>query len=191
MPNLEKTAGTAAGIAAVKQIFWQRGFTLIEILVTISIAAILTALAAPSFNNAVTSNKLAGFANSFVASAQLARSESIKRNSVVRVCHSANGTACATSGEWQQGWIVFNDVDNDSAVDTGETVIQVQQSLSADYNFTGDSYNMAFQPTGGVPSLVTLNLCRARPSAGREERSIRVTLTGRLTVTKTTTGVCS
>jgi type IV fimbrial biogenesis protein FimT len=167
------------------------GFTLIELLITIAIAGVLAAMAAPSFNAAILSNKLTGFANNFVASAQLARSEAIKRNAVVRVCRSADGAACAASGTWQQGWIVFHDANNDGAVSAGETVIQVQQALSSDYHFSGDSYSVAFQATGGVPALVTLTLCRATPSAGGQERTVKVSATGRTSVETTRTGICS
>jgi type IV fimbrial biogenesis protein FimT len=168
-----------------------RGFTLIELLITIAIAAILTVMAAPSFNSAILSNKLTGFANSFVASAQLARSEAIKRNAVVRVCRSADGATCATTGTWQQGWVVFHDANNDGAVSAGETVIQIQQALSSDYHFSGDSYSVAFQGTGGTPALVTLTLCRAAPSAGNQERTVKVSATGRTSVDTSRTGVCS
>lgn len=167
------------------------GFTLIELLVTIGIVAILAALAAPSFNSAILSNKLTGFANSFVASALLARSEAIKRNTVVRVCRSSDGTSCATAGTWQQGWIVFNDLDNDGAVDSNETVIQVQQQISTDYHFAGDSYSLAFQTTGGLPALATLTLCRAQPSAGNQERTVKISATGRTSVETTRTGSCT
>lgn len=168
-----------------------RGFTLIELLITIAIAAILAAMAAPSFNSAFLSNKLTGFANNFVASAQLARSEAIKRNAVVRVCRSADGATCATTGTWQQGWVVFHDANNDGAVSAGETVIQIQQSLSSGYYFSGDSYSVPFQGTGGTAALVTLTLCRAAPSAGNQERTIKVSPTGRTSVETTRTGVCS
>lgn len=168
-----------------------QGFTLIELMVTITIVAVLAGLAAPSFNSAILSNKLTGFANSFVASAQLARSEAIKRNAVVRVCRSADGASCATSGTWQQGWIVFHDINNDGVVDTNETLIQVQQALSADYHFTGDSYDIAFQSTGGIQALRTLSLCRATPSAGSQERIVKVSATGRTSVETTRIGTCS
>jgi type IV fimbrial biogenesis protein FimT len=168
-----------------------RGFTLIELIVTIAIVAILAALAAPSFNSAILSNKLSAFANNFVASAHLARSEAIKRNATVRICRSADGASCATSGTWQQGWIVFRDTDNDSTVDADETVIQVQQAISADYHFTGDTYDIVFQPIGAGATSTTLTLCRALPSAGNQERIITVSATARTSVKKETTGVCS
>lgn len=166
------------------------GFTLIELMVTLAIFGVLAAIAAPSFNSAILNNKLASFANAFLASAQLARSEAIKRNGSVVLCRSTDRVSCAASGGWQQGWIVFHDADNDGEVDAGETVIQVQQGLSADYRFTGDSYSLAFQPTGGIAALTTLTLCRAAPEPGNQERSIRVSGTGRASVETTRNHVC-
>lgn len=182
---------------------WQRrgrpaaacGFTMIELMVTMTILAVLTVVAAPSFNDALLSNRLAGVANSFSASAQLARSEAIKRNSVVRLCRSSTGTSCATTGSWQQGWIVFHDVDNDGAVGAGEAILQVQQAIPADYHFTttstGAPYSLSFRAIGGTADSATLLLCRATPSPGKQERTIAVSATGRTSVTTTRTGACA
>ena len=168
----------------------RRGFTLIELMVTVAIVAILAMVAAPSFSQAILSNKLNAYANNFMASAQLARSEAIKRNSTVRLCRSADGLSCAASGNWKQGWIVFHDVNNNGAVDSGDTVIQAQEALSTDYSFTGDSYSLTFQSIGAGSTSATLIVCRATPSPGSQEREIKVSATGRSSVTTTRTGVC-
>jgi type IV fimbrial biogenesis protein FimT len=170
-----------------------RGFTLIETMVVVMIAAVLAMLAAPSFQSAYLSNRLTGFANEFVASTQLARSEAIKRNAVVRLCRSADGATCATSGTWQQGWIVFGDTNNNSAVDSGETIFRKQEALSPDYHVTSTSgtYNLAFQAIGAGSDSATLQFCRATPSPGNQERTITLGPTGRTVVTTTRTGICS
>ena len=80
-----------------------RGFTLIELVVTLTVAAILLAIAVPSFYDATLGSKLASYANNFVASVSLARSEAIKRNAAVTLCASSDGASCA-SGGWEQGF---------------------------------------------------------------------------------------
>lgn len=90
------------------------GLTLIELLVTISIAAILTAMAAPSFSDFLIRNRSASMANELTSTVLRARNEAINRNACVVMCRStttANATpACdAGSANWQPGWIAFVD----------------------------------------------------------------------------------
>jgi type IV fimbrial biogenesis protein FimT len=172
------------------------GFTLIEMLVTLMVLGVLATVALPSFQEAFLSNRLAAFSNTFTASAQLARSEAIKRNAKVQMCRSSNGTSCATSGGWQQGWIVFSDNGaganaGNGVMDGDETRITYQQALAPDYSFSGNLYTITFQPTGLVASAASLVLCRAAPSAGSQERAIGVSTTGRVTVSTTRNGTCA
>ena len=174
----------------------QRGFTLIEILVVITMVALLTALAAPSFNQAILSNKLTSYSNAFMASAQTARSEAIKRNVSVTLCRSADGATCAATGTWQQGWIVmcnYNSATPGVCVSGGsETLlIQAQAALSADYHFTGDQYSLIFDPTGVGSTTAALTMCRNSPSAGNQERSISINAIGRATIATTKLGTCT
>ena len=158
-----------------------RGFTLIELLIAIAITAILLRLAVPAFSDAFLSNKLATYSNSFVASALLARSEAIKRNAAVTLCRSADGLTCATSGTWQQGWIVT----------TGTAVVQAREALSTDYGFTSSVYSLSFQPSGVSATSTTLTLCRASPSVGSQGRQILISSTGKPSVTATTPTTCA
>jgi type IV fimbrial biogenesis protein FimT len=168
-----------------KEQYWgrpQQGITLIEMMVVISILAILAAIALPSFNDATLSSKLRSYANNFVASAHLARSEAIKQNAVVTLCVSADGASCATGG-WQQGWIVLS----------GTTVIYRQSATAAGYRITESAglSSLTFQPTGIGATQATLTVCRATPYAGSQERVIALSVTGKPSVTKTATGSCS
>ncbi|WP_372015317.1 GspH/FimT family pseudopilin [Pseudoxanthomonas sp. 10H] len=85
----------------------QRGFTLVELMVTVAVLAILVGLATPSFTSVINSNRLTSQANEFMADLQLARSEAVRRNRTVRLCRSADGATCAAgAGDWTS-WIVI------------------------------------------------------------------------------------
>ncbi|WP_218573173.1 GspH/FimT family pseudopilin [Pseudomonas sp. L-22-4S-12] len=157
-----------------------RGFTLVELMVALVVAAILLAVAVPAFDNFVVSSRLRTVANSLSASVQLAKSEAMKRNAAVTLCKSANGTSCVTSGGWEQGWIVLS----------GSTVLRRQQALPSGYQVSSSTNALSFRPSGMGSTQATLTACRASP-LGREERVVTVSATGRAMVEKTTVGSCS
>lgn len=161
----------------------QQGFTLVELMVTIAVMAILLMIAVPSFNDATLGSKLGSYANNLVAGAHLARSEAIKRNRAVTLCVSSNGTDCATGG-WEQGWIVLT---------ADDTVVQRQQALPAGLkvNRAGGADSLVFQPSGVGATAATFTVCRATPTVGAQERVVEISATGRPGVKKTTAGTCA
>ncbi|MFC1777842.1 GspH/FimT family pseudopilin [Pseudomonadota bacterium] len=105
-----------------------KGLTLIELMITLAIAGILIASAAPSMREFIQNNRSATQINELQATLNLGRSEAIKRNNNITVCKSSNGTGCA--GTWQDGWIVFVDNDLDGNVDAGvDEILRVHGGL--------------------------------------------------------------
>lgn len=174
----------------------QRGFTLIELMVTISVLAILLGIAVPSFKDVLLGSTLTSHANNLIAAINLARGEALKRNVSVTLCASSDGSTCAGSGGWEQGWIIkCKTTDHLSCDASGPDwiVVQRQQAAAAGLKITEASASrvVTFDPNGVGATPVTLTVCRATPSAGSQERVISVTATGRSYVSKTANGVCS
>lgn len=87
----------------------QAGFSLIEMMSVIGIAAILASVGAPSLKYMLEVNQLAAQTNRIVSALHFARSEAVKRNARVTLCKSDDGAVCDNSAGWQDGWIVFVD----------------------------------------------------------------------------------
>ena len=102
-----------------------KGFTLIELMVTLSVAGILLAIAVPSFKEFIDSNRLSTEVNGFIGAIYSARSEAIKISNRVGLCASATGTGCAGSGGWEQGYMVYRDTNHDGTFNSGETIVRV------------------------------------------------------------------
>jgi type IV fimbrial biogenesis protein FimT len=174
------------------------GFTLVEALVVLTIASALVAMSAPSYRTLADSIRLTSASNAFLAHLYLARSEAIKRNARVVLCKSVDGVACAASGGWEQGRVVFHDANNNGLLDAGEQVLAIEPGLHTDLRLVGNqsvAKYVSFDSTGstrlvgGGFQAGTLTLCRQSLSPG-EARLIVLNAVGRPRVRKGAVAEC-
>lgn len=132
------------------------GFTLLELLITIAITAIVVALAAPSFTDVLDDNILLTQTNQFATAINVARSEAVKRNSRVLICKRV-GNQCSTgnTANWEDGWIIFADTNGDNMVNSGEE-ISLLDPLRTGYTLRADNDTnwLAFSASGQASSNV-------------------------------------
>lgn len=157
------------------------GFTLVELMVTLAVLAIVLSIAVPSTSQFTLSGKLRSYSNEFVASAVLARSEAIKRNQVVKLCVSSDGESCAEGG-WEEGWIVLS---------ADDEVIHRQKPITDGFKVSGSESELEFQPSGVGSTPATVTVCRATPSVGEQESVVSVSATGRTSVVRQASSSCS
>jgi len=130
-----------------------RGLTLIELMMAIAIAAILLAVAAPSFQQALNGNRLGSAANELASAINLARAEAVRQNRRAVLCRSTDDSACdGTASRWP-GWIVFVDADNDGVRDAGEPVIKsgrfsTDLVVTSSANIAGVNERISFRADG-------------------------------------------
>jgi type IV fimbrial biogenesis protein FimT len=104
-----------------------RAFSLLELMILLTIASILTLLAVPNLKPFIQNNRNITLINELQTSLNAARTEAVTRNNTVTLCGSANGTSCAAAvAELEDGWIVFVDIDGDGTVDAGDGILRVQ-----------------------------------------------------------------
>jgi len=165
-----------------------RGFTLVELMVSLLVAAILLGIAVPSFRDAALSSRLTGYANDLVASVQVARSEAIKRNLTVKLCASVNGSTCAAGVGWEVGWIILAPRPSDIAT---LDVVEHHQPLTEEFIIeeAAGLTELSFPPTILGTTPATFTVCREDP-VGKQEREVTVTLSGATSVEITETGEC-
>ena len=113
-----------------------KGFTLIELMVVLSITAILVTLAAPSLKQLIQSSTMSSTVNAFLADMRYARSESIRRGGGVVMCRSNNPEAanasCGTGSTvgWESGWIIFHNLNNGNTRTQNEPLLRVQGAIT-------------------------------------------------------------
>ena len=115
-----------------------RGFTLMELLITVSVAAILAGIAAPNFQSMIQESRQESRVNELTGALFYARSEAIKRSSRVSVCARSSNTSCGTN--WDNGWIVYIDnAENPGVIDAAETVLKIASSLPNGFTVTNNA----------------------------------------------------
>jgi type IV fimbrial biogenesis protein FimT len=160
----------------------QTGFTLIEILMTIAIAAIVATIGIPSFRYVTNANRIAGEVNGLLGDLQFARAEAIKEGQNVTVCVSAAGASCDGTSTWQSGWIVYSNPTG-TANPVTTSILRIQTPFSSTDTFVANPATSAvtFNREGyavGIAGSGTLIELHDSTSTTAWTRCLSVTLNG-------------
>ena len=185
----------------------QGGFTLLEMMIAISLLAILLSFGLPNFRDFIRNARLAAAANDVIADMNFARSEAIKRRVPVTLCKSDDAATCddSTTSEFR-GWIIFVDdadaavdaaEDGDGAVDAGEVILRTGGiAPEIDDALSGTRLRSTFLSSGFVKpdaaNLTQILFCDVRGNAvaaggDSAARGITISATGRAVVTRNPT----
>ena len=120
----------------------QFGFSILELMVTLAISAVLLGLALPSMQSFVGDSEITATSNQFVYSLQLARSEAIKRAGPVGVCPSnaplADQPNCS-GNDYTAGWIVFFDDNGNGSREATDQIVHQAEARSNAFTITPDT----------------------------------------------------
>ena len=164
----------------------QGGFTLIELMFTVIVLAVLLAIGVPSFRDFLRNSRMAAQANDLLSAVNLARSEAVKRRAPVTLCAGTVADDCDDDTDFADGWFVFVDLNDNGDVDAGEDVLRTHDAMpggieaavveTADGeddespDFAGsESRYVSFgpngfrrEPGGGLPVALGIVLCDQR-----------------------------
>jgi len=154
----------------------QNGVTLVELIFTIAIMAIILAMAIPNLRTMIVSSRLTSQTNTLIGALSMARSEAIKRNNLVIMAR--------TGANWQDGWNIFVDLDADNAFDVNnEPEIQRYEAISSGFSIrpTGVFTNRAvYRPDGRITANGHFDTCS--PAGDTDFRRVIIADTGRISV---------
>lgn len=165
-----------------------KGFTLIELMVTLAVMVILASIAYPSFRGMIRSSRLATANNEIIALASLARSEAVRNKRGGGLCGSADGQAC--SGDWAKGLLAWSDLDGDGQLGSEDAVLRFSLG-NPQLSVVGPAgANITFDGRGRrkATSDQTLVLSPASCKAGEQRSTLTINQSGQVRVTK---GTCS
>jgi type IV fimbrial biogenesis protein FimT len=163
----------------------QNGFTLYELMITLLVIGVILTFGVPNFSEFTRNSQLTGTANDLHSSFQMARSEAARSKSNITICASANSMVPAAncSGTFNDGWIVFIDLNGDiDRAGAGENILRAHPAVHNLVNVTtnGGATYFSFAGTGlgrgdvGVgPALQTAMIC--------DDRGLTIAAGGRAT----------
>ena len=137
------------------------GFTLVELMISVAVAAILCAVSAPALGSLIHNETARASRNTLVTSLNLARNMAVTGQGRVVVCPSIDQHTCSGSEWWQHGWIVFEDKNGDGEHEAGERVIESVQAQNGMAILTGEARErVVYRADGTSPGTnLTFTFC--------------------------------
>lgn len=162
------------------------GFTLQELLTTLTVVAAMATLATPPLQQLIAKNRQSTAMNTFIAAFYTARSEAMKRGVRAVLCPSRNGRDCASAGGdetiWSEGFLVFIDQNANHERDDDEEIVRVFDRLHG-VRIRSSQYReyVSYQPSGLARGTnATFQFCSTRVAIPM--RSLVMSNTGRVRV---------
>ncbi len=158
------------------------GFTLVEMLMTLAIVAVLGAIALPGFGNLMGRMRLQGAIDDLQTALNQARIAAVSRGGHVVVCPAFDASGCDHTTEWHHGWLLFGDMDRDGERSGEEPVIVTGEAKSADIGIVASigRPRIDYRPDGSASGTnVTLTAC-SRTLGATEARTLVVSQAGRI-----------
>lgn len=159
----------------------QFGFTLYDLLVTVAVISIVGTFTV-SLQDALRRQTLSSGVYTLIGDMNLARSEALKRKAPVAICKSADGKYCSDENEWEQGWIIFVDENDNKLRDDTEEIVRVSGALNSidlDWRasgFTRRNEYVTYLPTGFINKRGSFVFC---DRVSGESKAVVVYFTGR------------
>lgn len=157
----------------------EHGFTLIELMFTVVILAVLLSLGAPMLRTLVLDQRVKTAASDLHSALIYARSEAIKRNQFVGLCSKNDSSSgCQNSADWARGWIVYEDGNGDGFPTLASDLLRRQDSM-VDISISGTASNVSYQGDGRLRATPTTFVISYPSDARVTARCVRLDVSGR------------
>lgn len=154
------------------------GFTVIELMLALSVIAVLASVAMPSLHDLLQRQRISAAANELVANLNLARQNAVYQREITLMCPSIDGARCTGNNRWDRGWIVFRDPDRNRAPDEPEDILRISGPIEGLLMDSAGRNFVRYRPSGfATGTNLTIKLCDT--SFPDQSRAVIVSNSGR------------